>query len=89
MNLSDPRVAEKLIEIMDTRIQKALAKHRPRFFVTGTIATTSPLTVYIQGSDVAVPVQNPNNITLNVADTVAIIFPNCVDNANRFIIFKY
>lgn len=89
MDLNNPKVAEQIIQILDARIQKALTKHKPRFFVVGKVTQTSPLQCQIEESTISVPVQNPNGISLSVNDKVGIIFPNCIDNANRFIIFKY
>ncbi len=57
--------------------------------VTGKVASTSPLTVFLRGDvSVSVGVGNPLAVTVSVGDLVRVRFPNFRNDANRYIIYK-
>lgn len=89
--MDETALAKMLLDSIGKLIDKKLKEFKNSLIdeVTGKVASTSPLKVYLRDDTTnAVEVRNPYSLTLAVGDLVRVRFPNFKNDANRYIICK-
>lgn len=92
MDINDPRVAQALIDMVDTRINllfpELLYQYKNKEWANGTVVTGgsgTTIPVYINGSTTSVNVKNPWGLTLTTGQLVVIEYPNGRNDGEKFI----